>query len=73
MGWNEVSIYVMMDIPDALFDKPYLQATIAIPQSSVQKSPLNAEVADNCREAIESATGLEFSIRVMQPNTDGKN
>ena len=68
---NEVSVYLNLNIPDQIFEKPYLQAEITIPEEAVTKTPINAEIKDNVAKAIEQATGLNFSITVQEnPETD---
>lgn len=67
LDWDEVSIYMTLNIPDQIFSRPALQATITIPESAVNKDPLTAEVVDNVKEAIETTTGLKFSVSVEEP------
>jgi hypothetical protein len=67
LDWDEISIYTTLEIPDQLFNRPALQAAITIPESAVNKNPLTAEVVDNVKEAIESTTGLKFSVTVEEP------
>ncbi|MFZ2882119.1 MAG: hypothetical protein WA019_03525 [Candidatus Moraniibacteriota bacterium] len=64
LQWNEVSIFMNLNIPDKIFDKPTLQANITIPEEAVIKTPIEASVVDNVAEAIEQATGLKFNITV---------
>lgn len=63
---NEVSVLLELHLPDALFKQPILEAKITIPESAVRKSPLSAEVAENVQTALQQATGLDFSIRVVE-------
>ena len=64
LNWDELSIYCNLSIPDQLFRKPQLQASITIPEEVVMKTPINAKVADNVAEAIEQSTGLKFAITI---------
>lgn len=64
LDWDEISIGMTLDIPDQIFKKPLLTASITIPEDVAMKSPINAEVADNVAEAIEQSTGLKFVIKV---------
>lgn len=66
ISWNEVSILLNIDLPDALFKKPRLEAKIEIPEEAVGPDCLSSEVVENVQEAIEQATGLNFSINVIK-------
>ena len=66
LNWNEISVGMSLDVPDKIFQRPVLQASIIIPEDVVMKTPLNAEVRDNVAEAIEQVTGLKFSIKVEE-------
>ena len=73
LTWNEVSIYMVLDIPNKIFDKPTLQANITIPEEAVIKTPIEASVVDNVAEAIEQATGLKFNITVEKKDEEVPN
>ena len=73
LGWNEISMFVRLDIPDRIFDKPTLQANITIPEEAVIKTPIEASVVDNVAEAIEQATGLKFNITVEKKEEEEQN
>lgn len=64
--WDEVSIALNINLPDALFDKPRLEAKINIPEEAAAKETITTEVVENVKEAIETATGLTFSINVVK-------
>lgn len=66
LNWNEISMKLQVSVPDKLFERPFLQAEIEIPESVVPNSPLNAEVVDNVQNAIREATNLEFNIKVVE-------
>ncbi len=70
LGWKEVSIGMNLDIPDEIFERPILQASISIPKDAVSQSPINADVQENVSKAIEQATGLKFSIKVEEDVID---
>jgi len=66
ISWDEVSILLDINLPDELFRKPRLEAKIDIPKEAAGPDVLNSEVVENVREAINQATGLEFSINVIR-------
>lgn len=66
LDWDEVTIKLNLNIPDALFDRPRLEASITIPEEVVKTEVLSADVVENVQEAIKTATGLEMKISVIQ-------
>ena len=64
---HEVAILLKIDLPDALFRRPRLEAKVTIPDEAAVNETINAVVAENVKEAIEQATGLTFSVCVKQP------
>jgi hypothetical protein len=52
-------------LPNALFQKPALEATVVIPESAAMPQQLEADVIANVKEAIETASGLEVKLRVI--------
>lgn len=73
LDWDELSVAMELEVPDKLFARPVLQASISIPESIYPESPLNAHVADNVREAIKQATELDFAIRIIEPEEPNSN
>lgn len=67
---DEISMQLNMELPDALFRKPRLEASIKIPEEAVQTEVINSDVTDNISEAIKSSTGLDVVIRIVNPEED---
>ena len=63
---NEVSVKLEVNLPDALFQKPRLEAKIDIPEEAVGPSVLDANVVENVKDAVKQATGLDFSISIIK-------
>jgi hypothetical protein len=68
--WNEVSILLEIELPKALFERPRLSASINIPDEAVGPARIDANVIENVREAIKTATGLEFHVSVVKDESD---
>jgi len=66
VSWDEVSVYLEVNLPKELFEKPRLEATINIPEETANTQPISVEVIENVKEAIKTATGLTFSINVIK-------
>lgn len=67
LDWNEVTILLDIELPNALFDKPRLEAKITVPDEAAVSGVIESVVAENVQEAIEQATGLTFSVVVVKP------
>ena len=65
LDWNEVAILLDIELPDALFSKPRLEAKITVPDAAAVSGVINSVVAEDVQEAIEQATGLTFSVAVV--------
>lgn len=59
---DEIAINLNLDIPDALFIKPTLHASIAVPDNFGLAPEITAEVADNIAEVLRQQTGLRVHI-----------
>jgi len=69
---DEISILLDINVPDALFDKPRLEASINIPEDAVGPDVINSEVIENVKDAIEQSTGLTFAINVIKDEAEDK-
>lgn len=67
LAYNEVAIAVTLQLPNSLFQKPQLNASIVVPDEAVAPQTIQADMADNIREAIETATGLEVKLTIESP------
>lgn len=65
LNWNEISIIVRLDIPEKLFERPLIEASIKIDENIVPKEqPM--EVILNTKELIEESTGAKIDFKVIQ-------
>lgn len=67
---DEITMQLEVSIPDALFRKPRLQASITIPESAATPEVFSTEVVDNVQELIRQATGLEMVVKVVEHAPD---
>lgn len=63
---DEISIALNLEIPEALFLKPTLEANISIPEEVAVSDKIDIETQDNIKEAIETATGVNVRISVSE-------
>jgi hypothetical protein len=62
---DEIAIYLDVRLPDALFVKPTLQATVTVKDEAVTPEILTPDIVVNTAAAIEKATGMKVEIRVV--------
>jgi len=62
---DEVAIYLDIRLPDALYVKPTLQATVTIKDEAVTPEILTPDIVITTAEMIEKATGMKVEIRVV--------
>ncbi len=67
LKWDEVAIYIDVELPEALFVRPTLQATVVVKDEAVTPQVLTPDVVVNTAEAIERATGMKVELRVVPP------
>jgi hypothetical protein len=64
--YDEVTIAIELNLPDKLFQRPKLQASITIPEEAAQPEIITGDVVENVSEAIKTATNLDFNIKVIK-------
>lgn len=67
LAFDEIAILFNVELPDALFKKPALEATLVIPKEAAMPQHIEADVVANVQEAIQTATGLKVQLSVIQP------
>lgn len=70
LEWNEISVKLQINLPNELFNRPRLEAKIEIPKEAAGPDLITTEVVENVKEAIETATGLTFSINVIKEENE---
>ena len=70
---DEVCIRMNVELPNSLFEKPMLQASMVVPKESVTPSVITPEITDNIAEAIKSSTGLDMIVRIVPEEEEDEN
>lgn len=74
MKANEVCLRLEVSVPDELFERPLLEATLKIPKEAIPKGKITTEVTDNVQRLIKEVTGLEMHVTVVEhEKAEGKN
>lgn len=66
MPANAVAIKLNLVLPDTIFDKPQLQATIKVRPEDIAKPVINAETLDNIKAVLNQNLGVEMSIKIVE-------
>jgi len=53
ISWDEISIFLEINLPNELFSRPRLKAKIDIPEDAVAPELISTKVIENVKEAIE--------------------
>jgi len=67
--WDEVFMLLSIELPDKVFDRPLLQASITIAEGQVQPMVITADTVSDVEKVIEERTGFEVKLEVINPNT----
>lgn len=63
---NEIAVNLVIDIPDAMFQRPVVKAEIVIPVEAVPVTKIDSNITDNIKEIIKTTTGLEMHVSVVE-------
>lgn len=69
LDWDQVAILVNVELPDVLFQKPQITASINVGSENVTPFLIDAATVDNVKDAIQTATGLQVKITLEQPES----
>jgi hypothetical protein len=71
---DEIALALTIELPDALFKKPQLTASVVVPESSVKGPVLDANVVDNIQSVISRQLGVDLKISLVNvdASTDAK-
>lgn len=72
LNFDEIAISVNLEVPDAFFHKPQIQATISLPESAATKQSIDAEVLENLEKSIIQNTGIRVQFSAL-PEEESNN
>lgn len=73
MPSNAVVMKLSLQLPESLFKKPQLQATIKINEEDVSKPVINAQTLDNIKEIFSQQLGVDVTIQHVEPDLEFLN
>lgn len=69
---DEIAVHLLMEIPDALFWRPTIEAHVVVPREATPPLRLDAEVLQQVDDAIRSTTGLQVILSVAESEELGE-
>lgn len=63
---HEIAVKILLDVPDELFSKPRLEASISVPRDSVSAPVIEADVVNNIEEIISKELGVDLNISLIE-------
>lgn len=67
---NEVALKLNLELPDELFKKPTLEATVRVPKEAANPPVITAEVVDNVQDIIKQQTGFSVKLTVVEQDKE---
>lgn len=68
LGWDEIAVQFELNIPDELFSRPTIQATLTV--KDIPNNAYNPEIILNTKELIEQQTGAKIEFKIIQADKD---
>lgn len=69
LEWDEVAVRLQLDIPDELFRRPTIDATLIV--KDVPNNAYEPEIVVNTKELIEQQTGAKINFTVVPAEEAG--
>lgn len=64
---GERAVRINVEVPDALFLTPAIEARVIVPESAVSAPVIKAAVLDNIQQLVEQQLGVKLEISVVEP------
>ena len=68
LGWNEIAVRVSVEVPDELFKRPHIEASIKV--SDVPNTAYDADIVVNTKELIEQQTGAKIDFKIVHDDPE---
>ena len=67
MEVDEVAIYLTIDIPNVLFARPQIEASIRIDPERVRAVSISEDTMLGLEDLLRERTGLDMHLRIIDP------
>lgn len=68
LRWDEISIKMNLEIPEAIFERPILTADIKVEDSDIAPREISPDIKNNIEEAIQEHIGIEVKLNIVNDN-----
>ena len=65
LEWNEIAIHLNLSLPEMLFKRPLLSASVIVGDEAVRPVEISPEILINTAELIEQQTGLKVELSLV--------
>lgn len=65
LKWNEISIKVNLNIPNAMFKRPHVEANIVVKEEALSPIEIKPEILINTKELIEQQSGMKVDFNIL--------
>lgn len=72
LNGNEISLRISLEIPNALFERPRLEAVMKIPVEAIPRTKIVPSLSDNVEKLIKEATGLTMKVNIIDQKEENK-
>lgn len=69
---NEIAVRFSLDVPNELFQRPVLEASMKIPKEAIPATKITPKITDNLEQIIKEATGLNMVVSIIPIEEDKK-
>lgn len=63
---DEISVKLELEIPNALFERPKLEARVSVPPEAVGSPQITTKVTDNLEKLLKESTGLNLTLKLIE-------
>lgn len=70
LAMDEVAVRIQMNLPEMLFARPQLQASLTVKEDAVSPHVITPEVLISTKELLERGTGMSVELRVVPPEKE---
>lgn len=63
LGWDEIACKINLNVPDELFKRPHIEATLKI--EDIPNNAYNPDIVINTKELIEQQTGVKVNFKII--------
>lgn len=72
LRFDEISIRICLDIPNAIFKRPHIEAYIKVGKEAIRPNEISPEIIINTKKLIEQETGMKIDLRIIPHEENGE-